>query len=105
MTNAVSGKIAGGTPGLAHKAMTEHRDLTGACIAGIVGAILMRFATLAGHPGLVHAALAVVSVAAIVSGFLLLARSAVAAEWKLAALAGTSIIAALCFRLLTMLAA
>jgi hypothetical protein len=103
MTNAVSGNAAGRTPRLAQKAMTEHRDLTGACIAGIVAAILMRFATAGGHPTAFHAVLAIASVGSIVCGYLLLARSTVIAEWKLAALLGTAVVAVLCFRLLTML--
>src|ERR1700694_5779342 len=83
MTNAVSGNVADRTRGLAQKAMTEHRDLTGVFIAGIVAAILMRYATAAAAPAALHAVLAVAASGAIVYAYLLLARSRAAPEWKL----------------------
>ena len=105
MTNAVSGKFADKTRGLAQKAMTEHRDVTGVFIAGIVAAILMGYVAAVAQPAAIHAVLAVASAGAIVYAYLSLARSTVSPEWKLAALLGTAIVSAACFRLVTMLMA
>jgi hypothetical protein len=105
MTNAVSGNVADRTRGLARKAMTEHRDLVGVFIAGIVAAVLMRLATGVAQPAGIHALLAVVAVGALVCGYLLLGRSQAEAEEKLAAVAATAVVAGLCFQLLTLLIA
>ena len=96
MTNAVSVNVA-------QKAMTEHRDLIGVVIAGIVAAILMRYVTAVAQAAAIHALLAVVAVGAIVCGYLLLGRSKATPEWKLATVVGAAVVSALCFRLLTML--
>ncbi len=101
MTNAVSGNAAGSTRGLAQKAMTEHRDLVGVFIAGIVAAILMRYVTAVAQPVGAHALLAIVAVGAIVCGYLLLGRSKADSEWKLATVAATAVVAGLVFQLLT----
>ena len=103
MTNAVSGNMADRTRGFAQKAMTEHRDLIGVVIAGLVAAILMRYVTAVAHPAAIHALLAMVAVAAIVWAYLLLGRSKADPEWKLATVVGAAVVSALCFRLLTML--
>ena len=103
MTNAVSGNVADRTRGLAQKAMTEHGDLIGVVIAGIVAAILMRYVTAVAQPAAIHALLAVAAVGAIVCAYLLLGRSKADPEWKLATVIGAAVVSALCFRLLTLL--
>lgn len=103
MTNAVSGNLAHGTRGLANKAMTDYRDLSAAVIAALVAAILLRLATVVAQPRATHAVLAVLGTAAIVAGYLLIGRSTATSEWKLATVVGAAILAALSFRLMTML--
>jgi hypothetical protein len=103
MTNAVSGNLAHGTRGLASKAMTDYRDLSAAVIAALVAAILLRLATVVAQPSATHAVLAVLGTVAIVAGYLLIGRSTAPPEWKLATVVGAAILAALGFRLLTML--
>jgi hypothetical protein len=105
MTNAVSGNVTDRTRGLAQKAMTEHRDLTGVFIAGIIAAVLMRYVTAVATPAAIHAVLAVVAAGAIVCAYLLLARSKVSPEWKLVAAVAAAVVSAVCFRLLSMLMA
>ena len=102
MTNAVSG-TADRTRDLAQKTVNEHGDLVGLFIAGIVAAVLLRYATAVTHPRAIHAVLAVVGALAIVAAYLLVSRAKVSSEWKLAAVVGTGVVSALCFRLLTML--
>ena len=99
MTNAVSA----GTREFAQKTVNEHGDLVGLFIAGIVAAILLRYATAVAQPRGIHAVLAVAGALAIVAGYLLVSRAKVSAEWKLVAVVGTGIVSALCFRLLTIL--
>jgi hypothetical protein len=99
MTNAVSGNTADRTRAL----MTEHRDLVGVFIAGIVAAILLRYVTAVAHPVAAHALLALVAVGAIVCGYLLLGRSKAETEWKLGTVAATAIGAGVVYELLTML--
>jgi hypothetical protein len=82
---------------LVTKAKTEHRDLTGAYIAAVVAALVMGYVTSVAKPGAVHAVLAILSVAAVIWGYLLVARSKADSSWKVVTLIAALVLAGLCF--------
>jgi hypothetical protein len=79
------------------KSSDDHKYLIGAVVSGALAAIVIRYVASVGHPGFVHAVLALLAVAGFVSAYLLVAKGNFNAEMTGVAIIGTALVSGICF--------
>ena len=78
-------------------------DLISGGISGLIAAVLLSYVASSSKPGILHLIFAFVGLAAVLAGYLFVARANVEPQWKAGAVIATAVVSVVCFVLLSKL--